>query len=523
MRLRLLSAIAFPVMLAIILTSGILAIAGDPLPVENPVPPTSFGEVRLPLEKGDTAIWDITPEPTKITSHVEAPLAVPNPGGAGGTAVLHFNGPAGSYSVAATVVNFDAKTVSKKKVVVKITGDVAPTPPVPPVPPTPGPGPQPQPQPITGTPKRFVVVEDTTQVGAWRGDVLGSPKVASFYKASGLSHRLIDVNADGDDAAAIAYKKLAAGKALPYLWILDQSGKVIKDLPCPTDPDKFVSAFDQHAGKRALGASLAKPKLKWKKFGESPSVPLIPRDKWKPVDLTTFLPPVYDQDGRGQCASSSACTVYECGRAQAGLTYIHVSAGDLYSRVNGGSDEGSMPEDNLNELITNGVALASAVPYVWDGREHNDAATVASRKSNRIVEAYLCSDFDSMASALQQGFVCQEAIQWYDTDAVDGDGWIPVNGRGGGGHALCGFGLAQRNGTWGLKTRNSWSASWGNSSDGSLGAGNCIIPEGRFGGNFGNVWAVRAVYQSGSDFPVPKTSGRVDPLRIERGEFALAP
>lgn len=480
---------------------------------ENPVPANSYAEVSLAgIEAGDNVAWDVTPEPTKINDL--------------GDGRVFFSGPCGTvYKVTADVVNFEKKTRKRYRTTVTVADCTAPQPPpVPPVPPVPVP-----PTP-TGTPKKFVVVEDTAASGTWRGDVLGSAKVASWYKAAGMSHRLIDLGADGDDPAAVAYKKLAAGKPLPYLWICDDAGRVLKDIACPTDPDKFVAAFDLHAGKRALGALLAKPKLKWKKFGASPAVPLIPRTEWKPVNLATFLPPVYDQDGIGQCASSSACTVFECGRAQAGLPYVHVSAGDLYSRVNGGRDQGSMPEDNLNELITNGVDLAANTPYVWNGRQARDAATIARRKPNRIVEAYLCDSFDAMGSALQQGFIIQEAIQWYDTDSVDAEGWLPSSGRGGGGHALCGFGLAQRGGTWGIMTRNSWSASWGNSKDGTLGAGNCIIPESRFNSDFGSVWAVRAVYQTGSAFPAPKTAmaeprermrERVNPFDRER--MALKP
>lgn len=485
--------------LALAIVTG--ASAGDIKVEQNPVPAHSFAVVALPLEKGDRVIWDVSPEPVKQKEVT-----------ADGTAALHFNGPVGTvYSVSAFVMNFETQKFTRKRETVTI-GQPDPRP-------NPDPRPQPDPGPA-GTVKRFVVVEDTAKAGAWRGDVLGSPKVASLYKAAGLTHRLIAINADGDDPAAVEYKKRAAGKQLPWLWLLDADGKALKDLPCPTDPDQFVAAFDTHTGERKLGAILAPPKLKWEKFGESPSTPLIPRDKWKPVDLATFLPPVYDQDGVGQCASSSACTVWEACRAQAGLPYVHVSAGDLYSRVNGGRDRGSVPEDNLNELLTNGVAPTSAVPYIWNGRRYTDAATVAARKPNRLAEAYLCDDFDSIASAVQQGFVCQIAIAWYDNFTPDANGVLPRQGRGNsGGHALVAYGLVQlADGTWALLVRNSWGTSWGGSRDGKLGAGNCIIPESLFraGPNFGNVWACRSVIQTRSDFPVPKAEA----LRLPRAPFA---
>jgi hypothetical protein len=479
--------------------------AADPVVAENPVPADSFAEVRLPVAAGESVLWEVTPAPTKQTEHV-----------ADGAAVLHFNGPPGPYAVSAIVINFEAKSVSRKRLAVTLGKGPQPKPDPKPQP-KPDPKPDPAPEP-TGVPKRFVVVEETAQAGDWRGQVLGSPKVAAFYKAGGYSHRLIDVNAEAADPAAVAYQKLAAGKPQPYLWICDDAGRVLKELPCPKDADAFVAAFDLHNGPRALGAKLEKPKLKWVKFGETPKTPLIPRDRWKPVDLSAYLPPVYDQDGVGQCASSSACTVLEAARAQAGLPYVRFSAGDLYARVNGGRDNGSMPEENLTELLERGALPVSAAnPNVWNGRRAaTDAASVAARRPNRAAEAYLCDSFDSMASALQQGFLIQEAIWWHDGDKVDAEGWLPARGSGGrGGHALAGYGLTQRAGAWGIQTRNSWGATFGV-------GGNCVIPESRFSWEFGAVWAVRAVVQSPSAFPAPKLS-LVRPTFADADRFVLAP
>lgn len=489
----------------LVLALAALAVGADIAVQENPVPQHSFAVASIDVAAGDRVLWDIDPKPVKL-EEVKAD----------GKVSVHFNGPPGSsYSVVATVVNFKAEKLERYRQTVTIDGAKPQPNPDPKPQPDPQPKPQPDPAPI-GTIKRFVVVEDSAKAGAWRGAVLGSPKVEAMYRAAGLSHRLIDVNADGDDATAAAYKQLAASKELPWLWLCDASGKVLKDLKCPQTDDAFVAAFDQHTGKRALGAILEKPRLKWAKFGESPKTPLIPRDQWKPVNLGTFLPPVHDQDGIGQCASSSACTVVEACRAQAGLPYVYLSAGDLYSRVNGGRDQGSMPEDNLNELITNGVAPAANVPYIWNGRRATDAATVAARKPYRIDEAYLCDSFEAMASALQQGFFIQEAIWWYDGDRTDADGWLPARGSGGrGGHALAGYALVVRNGVWGIQTRNSWGTSWGK-------GGDCVIPESRFSFEFGAVWACRSVYQTKSDFPAPKLA-RAPQLDVFADRFTLAP
>ncbi len=368
------------------------------------------------------------------------------------------------------------------------------------------PDPPPPPQP-TGKVARFVVVEDTSKAGAWRGTILGSPKVRAFYEQlqgarSGAIHRLIDVNAAGDDVVAQAYKTLAAGKALPWLWLLDDSGKILKDLACPTaTPEAFIAAFELAQPKRALGLKLAKPRLKWTEFGSTPNTPLIPRMNWKPVDLSAFLPPVHDQDGIGQCASSSACTVLEACRRQAGLPYVYLSAGDLYGRVNGGRDDGSLLEDNMAEMSGGGVAPVSASsPYLW---RRGQTAPASTRAPYRVVEAYLCTSFDAMASAVQQGFVVQTGLLWYPNFEPDRNGRLPKRGVGSpGGHALCVAGIEQwEDGTWSLILRNSWGPGFGR-------AGNCSAPENLFDNEIGGWWALRAVVQTPNDFPAPSATLR---------------
>jgi hypothetical protein len=369
--------------------------------------------------------------------------------------------------------------------------------------PTPTPSPTPAP---TGKISRFVVVEDTAKAGKWRGDVFGSPKVATFCRQlqgdrPGSIHRIIDINADGPDPAAVAYRKLAAAKpGLPWLWLLDDRGSVIKDLACPTDPEAFLAAFELRRPARALGLKLGRPKLKWAEFGSTPSTPLIKRGDWQPVNLAAYLPAVYDQDGVGQCARSSSCTMIEASRKLAGLSAVHLSAGDLYARVNGGHDDGALLEDVMSELAGRGVATVQSVPYLWDGKRHDSPTLTTERGQYRVVEAYLCTSFDALASALQQGFFVQVGVMWADGDNPDRDGWLPAKPRGRtGGHALCGYGLAQKSdGTWGVAVRNSWGAAWGH-------AGDCVIPESRFDSTISGWWAVRAVVQTPSDFPVPQS------------------
>lgn len=437
---------------------------------------------------------------------------------------ISFGGPPGTYTVKARGT-VGGKKFSLVKKVTLFGGPQPPGPPGPPNPPDP-PGP-PKPPAPTGKVTKFVVVEDTTKAGPWRGDVLGSPKVKAWYSAAGMRHRLVDVNnpENAGDPAAAYFAKAAAGKTLPYLWQLDATGAVVRDGPCPTEPDAFVAAFGPPSTERSLGCVREAPDgRKWKKFGASPSVPLIPRAQWKPVDLSAFLPPVHDQDGRGQCVASSSCTVIESCRAQAGLPYQYLSAGDLYSRINGGRDNGSTLDASMAEVMAAGVTTADKVPYVWDGRKHADPG---DRASYKVTEVYLCESFDAAASALQQGFFLEEALDWYSGYTPGPDGWVNgPSGRVVGGHALAGYGLASKGGAWGIMTRNSWGTSWGGSSDGTVGAGNCVLAEKCFKGDFQGFFAVRAVTQTPTPFPVPRSSAPDRsrfPYRTLPPGFALAP
>jgi hypothetical protein len=381
-----------------------------------------------------------------------------------------------------------------------------------PVPPT-QPAPIPVPPEPVAAPAGVVIVEDTAAADQTRGRFLADRKIQAFFKASNLSHAIVTpsaVDPDGKPVGGTIGKLIAAAKdkPLPYLFVLDAKGKVLKDQPCPLDPDAFVSIFvPTHP--RQLGMTVAKPKLKWVEFGSAaaPTTKLIPRDQWQPIDLEAYLPPVHDQDGRGQCNASATCTAIEASREIAGMSYVYLSAGDLYSQINGGRDDGSLLEDGLDASIKSGVAPSTLVPYVWDGRRHDTAPVKSERRKYRVTEAYLCPTFDHVGSALQQGFLIVEGVLWFDNFTPDADGWLPLKGRGNyGGHALCGYGLANRptsNGgdVWGVRTRNSWGVGWG------IG-GNCVIPETLFDGNITGYWAVRSTVRTPEPFPPSEPARR---------------
>ena len=202
----------------------------------------------------------------------------------------------------------------------------------------------------------------------------------------------------------------------------------------------------------------------------------------------------YVAEGIGvhNCNAFATITCAEACRAMQGLPYVALSPGWLYGRINGGSDRGSMLEDALEWMLKTGTCTTNEVDYLEWRKNPEAAALVAPRY--RFLEAFQCPTFDHMASAVQAGFFIDEGLMWKDGFKPDGDGWITSGSGGGGGHALCGYGLAERNGKWGIHTRNSWSESWGIK-------GNCILAENLFGRDIGGCWAVRSVVDEGAVVP----------------------
>lgn len=104
--------------------------AADIVVKEEPVPANSFARVSIKLEKGQTVLWDVYPEPTVVEEAKTEDRSF-----------LYFNGPAGKYKVVATVLTVkDGSIVADRQRKNLVLGagpdpDVPVDPDVPPVPP----------------------------------------------------------------------------------------------------------------------------------------------------------------------------------------------------------------------------------------------------------------------------------------------------------------------------------------------------------------------------------------------------
>ena len=245
----------------------------------------------------------------------------------------------------------------------------------------------------------------------------------------------------------------------------------------------------------------------WPEFGTTPTARAVPRSEWDGLIAQYsqdfehgFFPPVKDQDGIGECNPTAAVTMVEFCRAQQGLPRVQLSPADLYARINGGRDEGSLLEDAMAELTANGVGTTATCGELWKRGVFKGEASAAERARFKVTEVFLCPTFDHCMSAVFQGFGLCTGIMWFDNYAPDADGWLPRGGGNAGGHAIMGAKPASRRAggrvEYGIVHQNSWGENWGRK-------GRFVIPEVAYsGGAIGGWWAARSVTDEGGIVPV---------------------
>ena len=196
------------------------------------------------------------------------------------------------------------------------------------------------------------------------------------------------------------------------------------------------------------------------------------------------------------CNCSATASAMERCRARQGLEFIALSAGDLYRRISGGGDNGSLLEDGLRVSMEQGIADTTVVPYLdWRGANPGEQE---NRKNYKVLEAFLCEDFEQCMSAVLADipFDLISGGMWYANYTPDSEGWLPTRKSGGnGGHAVHGYKATYRGDAYGIWHKNSWTKNWGLN-------GLCVFPETFYQNNqISGIWAVRAVTDSGGVVP----------------------
>ena len=209
------------------------------------------------------------------------------------------------------------------------------------------------------------------------------------------------------------------------------------------------------------------------------------------------LPDDKNQNGIGQCNPTAAALAMEHRRRVQGLRNVILSPADLYARINGGHDDGSLLEDALAELRANGIGTSATCGDLWKRGEFKGEASGAERARFRADEVFLCPTFDHVFSAALDGFSLVSGVFWYDNFTPDADGWLP-DGRGNkGGHAIFGFKPAVRDGEFGVWHKQTWGPGWSPHTGGHF-----VIPESHYNeGGIGGWYAVRQVTDEGGVVP----------------------
>lgn len=255
----------------------------------------------------------------------------------------------------------------------------------------------------------------------------------------------------------------------------------------------------------------------WPVFGKltSQTPPLVPRSEW--VDRIKELQagrtqlefldsaisgPVQNQGSVGQCNAEAAVGCLHTQRRIQGLKAVELSAGDLYHRINGGVDGGSLLEHGMRELQSRGVGTAATCGGTiwyrgWKG------APDSERAKYKALEVWIAPSFAHMMSGALLGFTGVSGIMWYSNySALDADGWLPRPAGGAGGHAIemliCPT-YRERGGSveFALGHQNSWGSRWGRK-------GRMYLPEWTYTGNVGGWWILRTVTTEPGDIPQPK-------------------
>lgn len=238
-------------------------------------------------------------------------------------------------------------------------------------------------------------------------------------------------------------------------------------------------------------------------FGDTPSARVIPRSDWDKLvpdgDLTDdqFLPYVHDQNGIGQCNCDATAAAAEYTRSRQGLPFVKLSAADLYDRINGGQDNGSMLEDAMAAMLSEGIGTAETCGTLW--RRGMKTASASERGQYKVLEAFVCPTFDHVFSAALQGFALVSGIFWYDGYYVDDSGWlVPRQSGNRGGHAVFGHTPRRKGQKYGVDHTNSWTPQWGRK-------GRAVFPEDVYQQRgIGGWWCIRSIVDRGGVVPMPK-------------------
>ncbi len=152
-----------------------------------------------------------------------------------------------------------------------------------------------------------------------------------------------------------------------------------------------------------------------------------------------LFPPswIKHQGSRGSCNGYAGAKSLERARFKRGLPHVELSGEFLYAAINGGRDVGSMLDDGMQWIESQGVCEESLVQheeYLWS-RVSQEAKENASRY--KAVECYRADTEQELADGLARGFVGVVAVHAGSSYmSLDANGVRGVSNTGPGNHAV---------------------------------------------------------------------------------------
>jgi len=198
-------------------------------------------------------------------------------------------------------------------------------------------------------------------------------------------------------------------------------------------------------------------------FGSSILGAVLDPSSWQEIDMSWYAPPILNQQATSSCVGHGTCSGMESCWLQSGKPLVRFNPYFVYGLINGGRDQGAMISDALLALQKHGICQKEALPAGAMFQNQFPPQAFENAKKYKLVQAYHCSTFEEICSAISLGFFCPLGIFVGDNfSQLDNEGVAPLPNRGGGGHCILGVGLkkSSRYG-WIIKIQNSWGANWG--------------------------------------------------------------